>query len=351
MSYQAHALIGNTDARGTWIGETDGTLPTYPGPIPVAEVERQLFNWTALSVPTGNFIPVGVEQLGDPGVILMADGTPALAVITEGAQGIVRSDDYTELGRHGKGYRIHDYKEWLIRSVSNVLQDELHILSALTLRNGAQAAVEIGLAESMHDNTTGADFWPFLLAITSLDGSIATTYETFNRMLICDNMFPGIHEVAKRANRQYKVKHTVNSMSADVISGVRDALHILERSADGMTDYLNRLARVKVNEGQWVDIMDIIAPPAPVDASPAAQTRAGNRRDLLDETYHHDPMVEQWSGTALGVVQAFNTYQHHYAPVRGAARIERVYDRAISGSLSEAGERVHVALDQVLVMS
>src|SRR5262249_18776484 len=156
--------------------------------------------------------------------------------VTDGAQGIVRSDDFTELGRHGKGYRIHDYNEWLIRNVSNILQDSLSVLSALTLKNGAQAAVEIGLDESMHDDTTGLDFWPFILAQTSLDGSLATTYSSFNRVLQCDNMFQGIQRSAKKAGRQYKVKHTVNSISDVHIAGVREALSILDKSAQDMTD-------------------------------------------------------------------------------------------------------------------
>lgn len=342
----AHTLIGNTDKRPAWIGRTDGKLPTYPGPIPVADVERLLFDWHAISVPSGNFIPCEPDSIGS----VMIDGQYYLPKVTEGAQGIVRSDDFTELGRHKSGYRVHDYKTWLIRNVSNILQDRLIIPSALTLKNGAQAAVEIALDETMHDGESGLDFWPSLLAVTSLDGSIATTYSAFNRVLQCDNMFTGIHAEAKRAGRQYKVKHTVNSMSENTVSGVREALAILDRTASEMTDYVHSLIPVTVSRTQWLKVLDIIEPAAKPDASKRATTKADNRRQLIDALYQRDPMVAPWNGTAFGVVQAINTYEHHHAQVRGGARVERVYDRAIRGEFAESDGKTLAALAGVLDM-
>jgi len=265
----AHALIGNTDKRNGWIGQTDGKLPTYAGPIPVAEVERRLFNWEAISVPTGNFIPCDVAEADT----ILPDGRAVKIMVTEGKQGIVRSDDFTELGRHGGGYKVHDYKEWLIRRVSNMLGGTLSILSALTLKNGAQAAVEIGLDETMHDDSTGLDFWPFLLAQTSLDGSLSTTYSAMNRVLRCDNMFQGIQAAAKKAGRQYKVKHTVNSISEVHIAGVREALSILDKSAHDKTEWMRKLANIPGTRTGWLKVLDIINPPAPAGSSKVRNTR------------------------------------------------------------------------------
>lgn len=349
-NHVAHALIGNTAKRNGWIGQTDGTLPTYEGPIPVAEVERRLFDWHAISVPSGNFIPCDVSEAD----YILPDGRPCKVVITEGAQGIVRSDDGTELGRHKSGYRIHDYKQWLIRSVSNILQDRLQILSALTLKNGAQAAVEIGLDETMHDDTTGLDFWPFLLAQTSLDGSIATTYSAGNRVLRCDNMFQGWNREAKRAGRQYKIKHTVNSMSEAHVVGVRTALSILDKSAHEMTAMMRQLSSIDVTRKQWLQVLDIIEPPAPADSSKVKVTKTNNRRDLLDSIYlgHGElgALNGPFAGTAFGAVQANNTYQQHGVPVRGTSRLERVYDRAIRGDIAEADTVALQALATVLQM-
>lgn len=346
----AHALIGNTDKRNGWIGQTDGSLPTFAGPIPVAEVQRLLFNWEAISVPTGNFIPVGAESIGDPGVMFLPDGRLVRAVVTEGAQGIVRSDDFTELGRHTNRYRIHDYDEWLIKNVSYILQGTLSILSALTLKNGAQACVEIGLDESMHDNETGLDFWPFLLARTSLDGSIATTYEAFNRLLRCDNMFAGISRDAKAAGRQVKFKHTANSLSEDNMMAVREALSILDLAAQDMMTGTRKLCGIPVTRLQWTKVLDILEPQAGPDSSKVAVTKATNRREALDHYYTTDPMSAPYAGTVFGGLQAASTYQHHGVGVRGTSRLERVYDRTIRGDMAKSDFATLEAFATVLDM-
>lgn len=346
----AHALIGNTDKRGTWIGNTDGTLPTFAGPIPVAEVERLLFNWEAISVPTGNFIPTEPDSIGS----VMIDGKYYRPQVTPGKQGIVRSDDFSELGRHTNAYAMHDYKEWLIRKVSNMLGGTLSILSALTLKNGAQAAVEIGLDETMHDDTTGLDFWPFLLAKTSLDGSIATTYEAFNRVLRCDNMFGGITADAKAAGRQYKVKHTANSNNVSHVAGFREAMVILDQSAHTMQDWMKTMSGIEVPRREWLKVLDIIEPPAPAGSTGVKVTKTNNRRDLLDSIYQGEgelgALNGPFAGTAFGVVQANNTYQHHGVGVRGTTRLERVYDRAIRGDLAASDQVAVEALAKVLDM-
>jgi phage/plasmid-like protein (TIGR03299 family) len=341
----ARAIIGNTAKRPVWIGQKgDGTLPTFEGPIPVAEVERQLFNWEAISVPTGNFIPCEPDSIGS----VMIDGEYYMPKVTPGAQGFVRSDDHSELGRHGKGYRGHGYNEWLVQNVGNIVGDTISINSALTLKNGAQAVVEVALAEWMHDTESGADFWPIILATTSFDGSIATTYSGAVRMASCDNMYQGMHSAAKNAGRQFKVRHTVNSLSADNLTGVRHALRIMEQAADGMSEFLHTLVPIKVTRKNWLDVMDIIEPPPVFGASPVALTKCDNRRQLLDSTYQNDPMVAQWAGTAFGVVQAVNTYEHHYRNVRGTSRIERVYDRAMRDDFAKADGDTLAALAKVL---
>ncbi|MBB5167086.1 DUF932 domain-containing protein [Mycobacterium sp. AZCC_0083] len=346
----AHALIGNTAKRGTWIGQTDGKLPTYEGPIPVAEVERRLFNWEAISVPTGNFIPCEPDSIGS----IMIDGNYYMPKVTTGRQGIVRSDDFSELGRPTTAYAMHDYKVWLIRKVSEMLGSTLSILSALTLKNGAQAAVEIGLDDTMHDDTTGLDFWPFLLAKTSLDGSITTTYEAFNRVLRCDNMFGGISRDAKNAGRQFKVKHTARSLETSHVAGFREAMVILDQSAHDMQDWIQTMSGIQVPRKNWLQVLDIIEPPAPAGSTAVKVTKTNNRRELLDSIYLGQGELGElngpFAGTAFGVVQASNTYQHHGVGVRGTSRLERVYDRAIRGDLAASDQIAVEALAKVLDM-
>ena len=60
-------LIGNTDHRGTawhYRAELQGDEPNhYPGPVPVADVERRLFSWDAVELPVYVRIPATVEDM------------------------------------------------------------------------------------------------------------------------------------------------------------------------------------------------------------------------------------------------------------------------------------------------
>ena len=47
--------------------------------------------------------------------------------------------------------------------------------------------------------------------------------------------------------------------------------------------------------------------------------------------YRHDDRVAPWTGTAHGVLQAVNTYEHHSNIIRGAERSERNMLRTITG--------------------
>lgn len=343
----ARAIIGNTAKRPVWIGQKgDGTLPTFEGPIPLGVIERDLFNFKAISVPTGNFIPCEPDSIGS----VMIEGKYYMPKITEGKQGVIRSDDHTELGRHGSGWRAHDYNEWGHRTLSNVVQGPLGVNLALLLKNGAQAAIEVCLDESLHDGDSGLDFWPVLLFHTSLDGSLSSTYSAGVKAAPCDNMFQGIKAHAQAAGRQLKIKHTAASVNADVISGVRQTMHIMERTADSMMDFLHKLTPIGVSRKQFVDVLDIIEPPAKADATKVALTKADNRRQAIDAVYTSDPMAAPWNGTAFGVVQAINTYEHHHRAVRGTSRIERVYDRMIRDDFARADGETLAALARVLDM-
>ena len=44
---------------------------------------------------------------------------------------------------------------------------------------------------------------------------------------------------------------------------------------------------------------------------------------MLEQLWSSDPRVSPWTGTAHGVLQAVNTYDHHEGVVRGADRAER----------------------------
>lgn len=75
---------------------------------------------------------------------------------------------------------------------------------------------------------------------------------------------------------------------------------------------------------------------------------AQNKRDSLQSLYKSDIRVEPWSGTAYGVLQAVNTYEHHEGIVRGADRAERNMLRTVSGDFSRVDRQAWKTLQAVL---
>jgi hypothetical protein len=101
-----YTLIGQTEKRGhiAWHYRADlqGDEPNhYPGAIPVEDVRRRLFNWRAVEEP-----------------MTIRGGIPV-----KGFKSIVRSDNNTVLGIFKESYAVHQYDEWLIENVANLIDD------------------------------------------------------------------------------------------------------------------------------------------------------------------------------------------------------------------------------------
>jgi hypothetical protein len=55
------------------------------------------------------------------------------------------------------------------------------------------------------------------------------------------------------------------------------------------------------------------------------------KRNEIVQLYRADERCAPWAGTAFGVLQTFNTWQHHVATVKGdKGRVQRNYERAIT---------------------
>jgi phage/plasmid-like protein (TIGR03299 family) len=340
-------LIGYTARRGTaWhyrAGEQGGEPNHYEGPVPVADVRRRLFSWTAVEgeITATALTPHGVVQGSDPD-----------------RKAVMRSDTGAILGVFRRGYRPHQYEQWLVQAVETILDADLCIGSAGLLRGGAQAWVQVELADTLH-GAQGVAFRPFLTAATSLDGSLASTYLTGVQVVVCDNTLSAA--LGESGAQRIRVKHSSRSLGR--ITDVRQALGIVHRTADAFTTQLERLLAESVSDDRFRRFVDAwtspTAPDAPHSSVPVASTastaspgresgrdlaRAGAGRvsgrsvtlarakaDDLWRLWRHDERVAPWAGTAYGVLAAVNTYTHHHATVRGATRAERNAGRVITG--------------------
>lgn len=324
-----YTLIGYTDTRGyAWHyrESSQGTRPNhYPGSIPVEDVIERLFNFEVLDAPI---------------YIINGEGE---YVEVPNRKAMVTDDTYDVLGVFKGGYRGHAYKEWLIDNVAVLLSKnghELGIGSAGLLKNRAQAWVSIEMPENI-TTPEGVSFRPYILGATSYDGSIATTNSCVNQLTVCDNT---LAVALSEGGRKFKVKHS--KYSTLKIGEARQAMGIIFEMADDFKAEVAKLTSWKVSEAQFESLLSNVVP-VPEEKG-RAQTMATNKRDQIVKLYRADERAAAWNGTAFGVLQAFNTYNHHYANIKGnAPRVVRNMENVISGKMADADNNILEALEVV----
>lgn len=341
-----HTLIGNTDQRGTawhYRAEQQGAESNhYPGPIPVEDVRRRLFDWEAVSRRVGVELPADIATMTH----LSGDGTPMRWAHLQDKQAICRDDTHHVMGIFAPSYAMHQYDEWLLNTVANILDDDLTVSSAGLLRNGSIAWVEVSVPESI-TTPEGVEFRPNLLATTSFDGSIATTFKRTVTDVVCDNTRDA---ALSEKGQMFKVKHS--RYSAAKLAPAREALAMVHHIADEFAAEISRLCATPVTDRQWSAFLDAHVPlqhHSGASLTPRAATAAEKKRDGLTRLYRHDQRVAPWAGTAHGVLQAVNTWEHHEGTVRASTRPERNMLRTVTGEWGRIDRDAYTTLRSVLV--
>lgn len=306
-----NVLVGFTEQRGNawhYRASAQGDEPNhYTGAIPIEDVRRRLFSWQALAVPmyvTGK----NDEQHTVPNRVA-----------------IVRDDTYEVLGVPSASYQPHQYEDALLSNVEHVIDDNIQIGSAGLLKNGAVAWVQI----EMPDNLRVADveFRPNLLATTSFNGSIATTYKRTVTIVVCDNTRA---TALQEQGQEYRVRHTANSSLR--LGDAREALGIVFQLGDEFSREIETLLGTKVSDAEFDRFLESLVP-IKDDKNEAAASRARNERDVYRSLWREDERVAPWRGNAFGAIQAVNTYRQHVKPTRGdTLRVERTMMNTLTGS-------------------
>lgn len=316
-------LIGFTDKRGNaWhyrIEDQGAESNHYPGAIPLDDVLRRIFNFT-------------VE---DTTLYILTDNG---FVEVPGRKAMVTSDTSDVLGVFKSGYQGHQYQEWLLENIATILDDDLGIGSTGLLRNRAQAWVSVEVPESIM-TPEDVEFRPNLLATTSFDGSLATTYKRVVQVVVCDNTLDmGLSE----EGQQFKVKHSKYSNMK--ITNAREALAVVHTMADDFAAEVADLTAWKVSDTDFLRHLNIMVP-VPDEADEATSKRgvtvAQNKQAEIIQLYHNDARVAPWKGTAYGVLAAYNTWTHHKAIIRkGVPRVVRNMENVVTGKMGAMDNRV-----------
>lgn len=309
-------LIGFTDQRGTaWHYKKDeqGDEPNhYAQAIPVDDVLRRLFSWHAIELP----MFVRTTQ-GD--------------VEVPNRKAIVRDDTFDVLGVPSKAYLPHQYDEWLLTKVGNLIDDDLSIGSAGLLKGGAVAWVQIEMPENM--KVEGVEFRPHLLATTSFNGEIATLYKRCCTIVVCDNTRA---RALRETSDEVRVKHTSQSMMR--LNDARQALNIVHQLGDDFAAEIKQLMSMNVSDRQFDRFLNVLVP-ADQDDSKQLQTRADGTRATLRQMWQTDIRCAPFRNTGFGVVQTVNTWRQHVKPTRkGRSTMERTMMDTLTG-ITEASDR------------
>lgn len=297
----------------------------YTGAIPVDDVLRRLFNWEAVEAPVFVGMPntaIGMRYIKD-----------------EARKAIVRSDDGTVFNVFKSSYQVHQYKKWLLDTVANLVDDnDLAIGGAGLLRKGGKAYVQVELPETIK-TPSGFDIRPHLLACTSHDGTLSSTFQLVSTVVVCDNTLAG---ALGEKTAKHKVRHSKHSIGK--LQTVRDALGLIHEYTDDIMLELERLSTQQVTDNEFTAIVERLVPMSTdLTVRPQVKARAENKQELLRHLYKNDPMVAPWKGTALGVLQCWNTYQHHFA----GADDSRVERNMLNGITGKTGEQDRVVLDAI----
>jgi phage/plasmid-like protein (TIGR03299 family) len=266
------------------------------------------------------------------------------SVIDNEHQAIVDPDNDIAFDYPTNDYQIHNYRQWLLENVASILDADLGISSAGLLRRRAQAWVEISVPENI-ETPEGVVFRPNLLAWTSLDRTLSTTYKRTIGEVVCDNT---LSARIGEEGETYRIRHTANSLGK--ISEARQALNIIYSAADDFSAQVHDLCRIEVTEKQWQSVLAALVPTA--DKEPGRSlTIAENKKGKLNQLYHFDPRCAPWAGTKWGVIQTANTFNLHEATVRnthGGGRAERNQLKIISGQADRVDHYVSQVVDEVL---
>lgn len=308
----------------------------YDGFIPAADVETKLFGWDPLIGTTESTVTY-------PAVITDEGVTPERTETLRDEKSVTiwnpvngkRMKTFTD------GWVLHPYRETLLGGLSNILGDTLGIVGAGLDHDGGRGWVAVSVPEVL--SVEGYRYSPNLLAITSIDGSTATTFGRYMHAMICQNMLSTTLAGVRRSGEVVKVKHTRGS--ALKLESARQVLGIIEQTVDEFDREVRELVATTVTANDFTRFLDLHIP---VTETPGGgRTQALRKQDEVRALYTADERCTPWTGNAFGVVQAMNTWLTHVSRVQGD-RGERNTSRMLDGKLDQKDRSVVVNLGRAL---
>lgn len=360
-------------------GKFTGSL--FAGSVPEEEV-RAILDWTPEEVPV--YTRCESQDAADAAELFTILAAVQSGEMTgETVQALVKALGFEEVpnrkaikGRRGtvlhiptgdadnrrRGYVAHPYYETLVEKGLGRLVAEadspLYYGTVGCLGDGKYGWVQVRPPEGM-TSRSGMDLLPWIGGMSTLTGQMSTTFAQMTTTMVCDNTFrAGVNEAARRAveaNRRaksgqaaedtatgvLKIRHTAGSV--DLLRNIGDALGLMWESTLDLSEELDLYADVTVSDEQFTGTLDLLAPVTP-EMSKVSTTKAEKKRAEITSLYRRDIRVAPWNGTALGVLQAFNTWHQHNQTVRNVSRDHRRILNTMGGEYSKVDGAVIAAV-------
>lgn len=308
-----NTLIGFSDKRGRAWHYRQGADNHYTGAVPVEDVRKRLFDWHAVEQP----ILVGENLKNDFDEDVILPGAPV-----PGFKAWVHPKTSEVLGVHKDTRALHQYDEWLLDVAEPILGEGVEIGTAGVLRGGRIAWVQFEVPETFQ-TPEGVTFRPFVLARSSMDGSVATTFSRSITNTVCDNTMA----VAATEHGGQRIVFRASGDNTEKLASAREALGLIDATAADFTQQVATLTATPFTASDFFKLSEIVVPgERPEDGDKRAWShweRVQEKREYLFDLYRFDERVGGWAGTAFGAWQAFNTYDQHERKLRSSNRVER----------------------------
>lgn len=345
-----------TDGPAWWArsGEymTDGSH--FEGPVPTEEVEKLL----SVEFAEAQHHAVRVEYFhtagcGEAGKLYAECACPRseTTYVDKTRKDIITPDNGATLGVFKLGWQLHGYQKWTADQIAAILDQsrgELGVKSVGLLRNRGVAFMQAQLTGSGLE-VGGFPFAPYILAATSVDGTLSSTYATGVTAAVCDNTLAA---AMAEALSKLKVRHSKNS--AGKLQNVRDKLGLVYQAADDFIAAATDLQSIEVTSKDftaWLDEMAAVPAKDPKSSTGGVKySNAVKLRDKYTDLWTYDAKVKPWAGTAFGILQLDNTLRTWHRSVSGAdgGRMERNMLNMVKGITAQEDEAALSALARVL---
>lgn len=154
----------------------------------------------------------------------------------------------------------------------------------------------------------------YLAAMTSHDGSLATTLMVTPIRIVCQNT---LNLAFRNNSHMYRVRHTTNASGA-LLRQARQAIEFTYDYLDDFQAQADQLVNTTLTQIQFEELVHREFG-APKDAAPAVVTRTDNKIDQMARLFGDANTQEGIRHTAWAGLNALTEWYDHYSPVRGVA--------------------------------